>query len=238
MRNIIICGTQRCGSTMVCEDMTNTGQLGYPEERMGQWRYSVETDWAAELEKVRALGTTPNGVFSIKLMAGQIVRIEQCLATIVPPSTAPVLPHLMAAFPNATWVWVRRRDTLLQVISNFVASATGKYHLIEKNNTFMPGKATSVRPDTLPYDYKAIMRHWAALQAYSLKWAEFFDANGIKPLTIWYEDAAHTPATQQIAEAAGVSLTGQAVPRKLKKMADGRSDELRRRLVADLFKQV
>jgi LPS sulfotransferase NodH len=32
MTEIILCATQRCGSTMVIEDMRNTGVLGMPEE--------------------------------------------------------------------------------------------------------------------------------------------------------------------------------------------------------------
>lgn len=235
MKNILICGSWRCGSTMVCEDLTNTGQLGFPEEHTSNWKYDPGTDWPAELARLRERSTTANGVFSTKLMAAHITTINRCLAGAVAPGPSPLLPNLVGAFPDATWVWVRRRDTLLQAISSYVAVSTGKYHLIDRNQKFRPGAATPTRPDTIPYDYSEIMRHWQILQMHSKLWEEFFTQNGITPLTVWYEDAAEAPVAGQIAEAAGVTLSDYDATRKLRKIADSRSDDVRSRLVDEMF---
>ena len=69
---IVVCGTQRCGSTMVCEDLHLTGVLGRPEEYfliLDPTKGDVsQQDFAMlkkELDRQR--------IFGVKLMGNQFV---------------------------------------------------------------------------------------------------------------------------------------------------------------------
>jgi len=77
---IVICATQRCGSTMVVEDMRATGVLGVPEEYFIPWKTSNEDiDWSQQLRQIEKKSSTDNGVAAVKIMANQLLDIENCL---------------------------------------------------------------------------------------------------------------------------------------------------------------
>src|SRR3989442_2258947 len=72
----LICGTPRCGSSLLCEALINTGIAGQPEEYflprnelVWQERWGTST-YAEYLANIIKQFTTPNGVFGAKMMWG------------------------------------------------------------------------------------------------------------------------------------------------------------------------
>ena len=70
MKELVLCATQRCGSTMITEDMRNTGVLGNPQEWFLRWNLAgvQDTDWKVALEELFARATGVNGVMAVKVM--------------------------------------------------------------------------------------------------------------------------------------------------------------------------
>ena len=101
MTEIILCATQRCGSTMIVEDMRNTGVLGVPEEWFIPWDpQKTDINWAENLAGVRKRATGENGVMAIKVMANQLHNIEACLETVIPTQGA-LFSRFHAVFADA-----------------------------------------------------------------------------------------------------------------------------------------
>jgi LPS sulfotransferase NodH len=225
---------------MVCEDLTKTGVLGFPEEWFLSWNPKADEDWQSKLEAARKRGTTPNGFFAVKLMANQLTRVDQCLSTFISSEfKGGPYPYLRTALADAAYIWVRRRDTVGQAISHYLARTTGVYHVVNDPNDFMPGsaviaKAAEEKLKDAPYDFQAIMREWYQNKRDDLVWEQFFQACGIEPLVVWYEEYSST-VLQSIAAAAGANASLDSESRNLVKMPSRRNDEMRRQFLADLF---
>lgn len=243
---IIICGTQRCGSTMVCEDLASTGVLGKPEEHFLSWIPRQDADWEAEFRVAKAKGSTPNGISAHKMMANQLRNVDGCMATFLKPAPAAAFPHLMAAFPDALWIWIRRRDALGQALSHIVAKTTGVFHAVKRTSGFLPGSAmTEVglqnRTFDVPYDFQAIMQEWHLINRGNLAWQAFFELNGIAPVCLEYE-VASTPDgrhayVHDVADRLDVKIDVMG-ERNLSKLNHGISRQLRSRALKDLLGRV
>lgn len=235
-KQIVVCATQRSGSTMICEDLTNAG-LGRPEEWFLSWNPEARMNWAAELETVKARGTTPNGIFAAKLMADQLRNVDACLSGFTAPETSGPYPHLRSLFRNAIWVWVRRQDTVDQAISHYMAQKRGFYHAVSRTSGFVPGSAVTIdrldeRDTEVAYDFEAIHSEWAKIERDNLIWRYFFDRTGISPLLIWYE---YAPENAALTVAPYFEVTVDPKPRNLVKLPSRRNDDLKSRFLADLF---
>lgn len=225
---------------MVCEDMVRTGVLGHPNEYFAPFRPDAGKDWQAELAALRERGATPNGVTGAKLMANQLASVERCLATFCEPG-AGTHPHVLSAFRDAKWVWVRRRDTLGQAISLFLAEQSGIYHVAAGESELKRGASVHLSnfdertAGDVTYNYEAILQRWNWFRTQDFRWDRFFALNQLEPLVIYYEDAAQETVAGQIAEFAGVPLTNLGGPRAYVKLPSARNDVVRERFLADLF---
>jgi len=234
---IVVCATQRSGSTMVCEDITNSGILGKPEEWFLSWNPEQKKDWQSELDAVKAKGSTENGIFSVKLMANQLRHVDACLSGIIEPGSDGPYPHLRGLFRDAVWVWVRRQDTVDQAISHYIAKKRGVYHTVEKTSGFVPGSSVTTKgfkDKDIPYGFQEILSEWSRVERDNLVWNSFFDETGISPYVIWYE---HAPKNAAVGVAAHFWMDRQieTKPRNLVKLPSRRNMEIRKRFLADLF---
>lgn len=227
---IVICATQRSGSTMICEDLTNAG-FGRPNEWFNTWE-KPEGDWSAELETVRAEGTA-NGIFAVKIMANQIALINSRLARFAVPSFPEPHAHLRTVMDGALWLWNRRRDVVDQAISRYVAYTRDIYHAIRSQDGFVPGKVVMQGQELPPpvYDFEAIKREFEAVKEDDAMWADFFEEHGIQPVVLWYDDVTDGSAVTAVANALGVerAFSGQ---RNLTKLPA--NDELKQRFMEDM----
>ena len=119
-RSYMVCSVPRCGSSLLCELLCNTGIAGAPTEffdpeQMGQfrerWRAPTQAEYLARLLERK---TSPNGVFGIKVHWGQLG------AALGDSDPAEV-------FPGLRYVHIHRADELRQAISWVRALQTSQW---------------------------------------------------------------------------------------------------------------
>ena len=118
------------------------------------------------LERVRAWGTTPNGVFGAKVMWGHV-------------------DDPASLFPGAQYVWVRRHDTVRQAISLWRAMQTQAWR------DQGPHDSGHGQPE---YRFSALRYLVDLLDEHDAAWARFFDGRPVLELT-YEEIAADLPRT-------------------------------------------
>ena len=150
------------------------------------------------LARVRAWGTTPNGVFGAKVMWGHVAD----------PA---------ALYPRARYVWVRRRDIVRQAISFWRALQTQSWR-----EEGAPG-AGGPEPQ---YRFSAVRHLVDLLASHDAAWARFFDGRTVLELT-YEEIAADLPrALERTLEHLGVERPRDWPPAlpAMRRQADGMSD--------------
>lgn len=240
---VVVCATQRSGSTMVCEDLSLIG-CGHPNEYFLKWKPKKGVDWARELDAIVEKHSVDDR-FAVKIMANQLRDIDACLATFLEASDFPRFAHFATAFKDALWVWVRRSDLLGQAISHYVAMNTGTYHAIRRKIGFIPGRSkplSTISYRDVPYNFDKIVREWNTFMHQDLLWSEFFRQNGIEPVVVNYEEAVEEAGRlkylARIAGLTGTELCDPLPARNLLRMPGGINEELRARVVEDLFKTI
>jgi len=244
MLDIILCATQRCGSTLVVEDMRNSGVLGQPEEWFIPWDPAKpDHDWKAAFDSVHRRARGENGVTAVKIMANQLFNLEACLASFPDPASqdrpAPQGPraaqgdfaHVAAAFRGGLWVWLRRNDVVSQAISRLMAEQTGINHATAQPEDphFAGNLARGYNPDYnqgAQYRYGAILRHVTAITVENLAWQRFFASHAITPLELVYEDVIADPGLthlDRMAQGIGQDQPPPRQPRKMVKLANERN---------------
>ncbi|GHF18523.1 hypothetical protein GCM10017044_11310 [Kordiimonas sediminis] len=252
-RQIILCATQRCGSTIVVEDLRNTELLGMPQEAFIPWSPSREgVDFSERLQRIQERDATDNGVFSVKVMARQLPVIEKCLALSpmpvrddVPDISDKVFPYVSSAFKDATFVWIRRRDTIRQAISRVMARQTGVNHAVgDKNDEHFAGKVlkgySQKYNQNADYRQNAIRGAMKQIQKEELVWQRFFRDWDIKPIMVDYEQYVDTweEKVREIAAAVDVTLPTELKQRKLVKLSNAVNDEWFRRYTDDVIAEL
>lgn len=232
--DIVLCATQRCGSTLVVEDMRNTGVLGQPEEWFIPWDpEKTDHNWQEAFESVKRRASSENGVSAVKVMANQLFRLDACLSSFVAPAETGPFPHFRAAFDSAFWVWLRREDVVYQAISRLMAQQTGINHATgRKEDTHFAGNlARGYDRDYnagTQYKYGALLRQVTAITLENLAWKQFFSVNGITPLELVYEDviADHSMShLDKMATGIGQSSAPPRQPRRMVKLANEKNDQ-------------
>ena len=82
-----------------------------------------------------------------------------------------------------------RQNKLDQAISRLVAEQTGLWHLAADGTEL----ERQTPPEPPVYDGPAIARHLSDLTKLDQDWQDWFQAQGITPLQIMYEDLARDP---------------------------------------------
>jgi trehalose 2-sulfotransferase len=186
-RSLIVATNPRAGSWMLCTGLAKTGLAGYPSEYLIPWD---ERDWArlwgtsgyrAFLDAMLLEGTSPNGVFAAKIMWRHVGHLVDRAAEI-PGYGNSTAPDLMAAvFPEAHYVWLRRRDVYAQAVSHARALLTDVWAV--GTDDLGAGRAEQAECD---FDLVAKLRDELAEDERG--WGRFFAESGVEPVTLWYED--------------------------------------------------
>lgn len=185
----MICAVSRSGSTYLCELLASTLALGNPNEyfntagrrrRMGP---SYPADGFAQIDIIRTIGATSNGIYAVKVIGPQLARI----ASSIDP---------FRDLPNLSFVRIHRRDILGQAISLARARQTGRF-------------ITSDQQRGAPAYSQGQIRH--AIQSIRQQeaiWAETMARLAAQPLVVAYEeilsDAQHV--VDRIATHMGVAM--------------------------------
>jgi trehalose 2-sulfotransferase len=242
-KKIVVCATQRCGSTMLLEDMRSAKVLGLPEEWFAPWSTApAETDYAEALQKVLRNGTGENGVFAIKLMANQLFPVDARLRSVFEQQEG-FAPNVHKLFNDAVWVRILRRDALAQAMSRVIAQQTKVYHATQnKSDTHFAGGVVrgydASYAENTKYDFDLLLKQFLKVQLENAAWDNFFQAYEIEPLTLIYEEiAAQDPneVVAAIAAHAGIEAPTGAYSRKLAKLAGETSAQWREMFYKDLY---
>ena len=243
-RSYVLACTPRVGSHLLSDALTATGIAGRPREWLP--RFTPETspktplermklvtqqpppdaahDAAADAEHIRkvlAYGTTENGVFGIVLHWLVVQDAVRRLQAFV--GTGESAPHrvLSSAFPNLSYVWLRRRDKVAQAVSWYKAIQTGVY-------VGRHGKGGAGEDDHLQFDYGQVRYLLTALTSFENAQGLFFSSAGLTPLVLYYEDlAAHyVPTIRSVLDFLQLDAEGVEIASpKREKYADARSLE-------------
>jgi trehalose 2-sulfotransferase len=232
MSGLIVCATQRSGSTLLCELLKATGVCGVPEEffqhfmdtgladQPAQYLAGVEDPEVLALippldpgapedgfdfEAVRRRGTTPNGVFAAKVMWSHLPDLERRLAG----------RTLEDVFGPLRYVRVVREDKVRQAVSLWTAIQT---------QAWRAGDPVRTEP---VYSFGAIRHLVGWLQAGEDGWARRLA--GREHTVVVYETFVRDP--QPVIEA----LAGVRAPEPpLRRQSDGRSRAWAERFAAEM----
>jgi trehalose 2-sulfotransferase len=184
-------------------------QSGVPE--------SAES-FEARLSAALLEGTTPNGVWSAKLMWGYMLDFLRRLRE--RPQTADLRPPeaIESLLPGVRYVHVRRRDKVAQAVSLWTAVQTARWR--EESD-----EADGPPPEPV-YSYPAIEHLVDQVTKQDQAWTAWFAAAGIQPEVVVYEeltDARHKTVCGLL-RSLQIDVHGVEVPEpSMRRQSNGRS---------------
>ena len=254
VKKIVLCATQRSGSTMVCDDLERHG-MGRPKERfipllqrLGAGHKLLQRLGAGhERVKEHDLNSIVNQcvnpdteIMAIKVMASYGHVVNQVLDShfkLKEPSSDWASLHRF--FQGATFVHVVRANAVQQAISRIISSKTGIYHLIAtKGSSFVPGSYTENITDDdhqgIKISNKEVNNQIINIAMENQIWLSFFKVHKIQPVTIVYEQCApNIEYLTKISKIVGYDLPEATRPRNLQKLPSGLSKSVQLQVIND-----
>lgn len=202
-QSYFICATPRSGSTLLCDLLTQTGNLGRPNSFYRRQSITdfvtqfampnsqplhgvdFERDYLAAITK----HSTQNGaIIGIRSMWESMPEMLTKLRSIYPADMSDV-ELINQAFGAPTFFQLGRKDKTGQAISRAKAEQSGLWHLNADGSERERSQAHQ-RPE---YDFASIKRYWDETIMHEKQWADWFSTNAIAPVQIWYEDLSQDP---------------------------------------------
>jgi trehalose 2-sulfotransferase len=227
----LICGTPRTGSTLLCGLLRSTGVAGWPES---YFRLPDEQSWADRWQLPRdstgsfdyqdylraavTEGTTPNGVFGVRVMWGTLDEIVAKLSTARPNFAGTDLDLLTSALGRMRFIHLWRDDTLAQAVSWARAEQT---HFWQHGDTARPGHEPR-------FDFEQIHGLIQTIKEHNAAWRDWFGACDVQPHLVRYEDltADMIGVTTSILDFLGLQLPAdRAITPRHRRQADQLNEE-------------
>jgi len=173
--------SQRTGSTLLNYALESTGVAGNPCEWLHfQYKNPVALK-REDLEQIWKSGTTPNGVFGLKIGFEQ-KWIDAFRTLFDLPLNASRAEVWSAAFPNCSkHIYMTRRNKVRLAVSWWRAIVSGEWH---RNY----GEKPQVHDLVDKYNYEAINNLITQSTMCEAAIEDFFTESDIMPLTVVYED--------------------------------------------------
>lgn len=233
---IILCGTQRCGSTMIVADFRATEVLGQPEEYFIPWTSQVIEKPIDNFESILRRASTKNGNASIKIMADQLEHIENNLAgsqnlTLEKDELNYIYPHVRKLFKDALFIKINRVDIVAQAVSRLMSLKTGKNHFVDASSTYMPGNNTLSNDEynkNVEYNKFYLDQQVLEISQENTKWDCILKNWQVEsPINLVYENCINDfNYLSNIGTRLGLSINVDNLPkRKLKKIGNSKNDE-------------
>ncbi len=165
-RSYTIAFTMRSGSNELCKLLLRNG-LGVPGE-------SFQTAPTLEQFVKFVQENQANGIFGSKMAHNHRAALDEQLRRSLPDYK--VLDDVL---PGHRWVWLKRRDKVLQAISLFRA---------EMSKVYASDQSTADRSADTCYDFFYILSRAQLIFAAELAWQAFFKTADIRPFVVVYED--------------------------------------------------
>ncbi|WP_165723985.1 Stf0 family sulfotransferase [Pseudoalteromonas sp. Z1A2] len=234
---IILCATQRCGSTMIVEDLRNTNVMGKAEEYFIPWNPEKDVDWLKSFEAIIEKSKTDNGVSAIKVMANQLKSIEHCLSlTNLEPSKEGLFPRVKSLLSNATFIRIKRDGIVRQAISRVIATKTGVNHALHNNDSdYKPGNLLKDKNldynSNITYKNEEIDIEVINIARETLLWDEVLKSWGVNsPLELHYEQVcrAYPNYLTRVSNYLGIKFDLESLPkaRNIKKLSNNKNEIL------------
>ena len=206
----IVASTPRSGSSLLCEGLQASGVAGRPAETFapafeGMWNahWSLPEDrtFADFLRAALAYGTTPNGVYGLKIHWGHLPQLAHRTGVAGEPSLV-----LEALFPGAVFVNIIREDRRAQALSLFRAMATNEWC------RFAGSEPPQGSAEAITLDRDVVRRLETAIEAQQLQWTAYFRRKGIVPLIVQYQCLTNDYRGQigRVLEFLGLDASGAA----------------------------
>jgi len=216
-RLYLIASTPRSGSHFLGHLLMETGALGSPLEyflpqHLRRWMELLGTkDFKTTMARLVARRTSPTGWFGAKAHWEQFAPIAGNDA-------------LLRFLRIETYIEIRRRDRVAQAISYVIAKQTDAW-ISFQHSTAEPR-----------YDFDAIRRVVKAIDQSIAHWQCFFEAQGITPVTVEYEELTADPAAivDRIMAHCGVSRRGAEPRWQPRRQASNINARWQERYLADL----
>ncbi|CAG7600644.1 Trehalose 2-sulfotransferase [Paenibacillus solanacearum] len=208
--------SQRTGSTLLNYALASTGVAGNPSE----WLHFQHKDPAAftrgDLENIWRHGTTPNGVFGLKIGFEQR-WIDTFRAMFELPPEASRAEVWSTAFPHCSkHIYMTRRNKVRLAVSWWRAIVTGEWHRKFGEKPQAQDIADKYNEEAIKHLLIQSMMCEAAIE-------DFLSESGIVPLTIVYEDFIqdYEGTVMNVLQYLGIPSDGVTVaPPALDRLAD------------------
>jgi len=217
-KTVVLCTDERTGSHLLAQILASTGVLGRAYEYFNtSWMKEHHADYpesvAEQMLWAKRLGTTANGVFSLKLHPWAVDRISEEY-------------DIGCDLPDPYFVLLHRNDLLGQAISVCKAYQT---------NAFTSWSEPKGEP---VYDGCRIAQTLHDLALRRERWELFFARNGITPLRLEYADLVRKPQqiALDVARFAGVRefpILNRFEWHRFERQADHINDEWRHRFISE-----
>jgi LPS sulfotransferase NodH len=240
----IICCTPRSGSHLLADGLSATGVAGRPAERFPKFceqdsSFTSEQadEWVTErptnapfdvdgdrkyIEEVLEDGMTENGVFGFNLHWFQFDdAVRRLRAYTGNKDNDDPRAVFERAFPNLSYIWLRRQDKVAQAVSWYKAILTLQFHKIHG------GDAKAQKRDELAFNYRKIQKCLSSLQNGENCWAKYLATCGKKPIIVQYEDfvGSYSNTIQRVMFEMGLAGDQLSIPApRYLKTADELSD--------------
>ena len=196
----IVCATPRSGSSFLCEALTRSKIAGRPDEYFLHW-YRADykpqeldvygkaacalplADYVAKLIAER----TQNGVFGVKIMQEYFEFVVTKLRSLTGSKSQSTHEVLESFFPNLHYIYVERRDKLLQAVSLAKAIQSNEWESYWHTPFIRFYKTFTGSGPRLSYDFPLISSCYDMVCSHSRLWEDYFRQSGIEPFRIDYE---------------------------------------------------
>lgn len=223
----VIAITPRSGSSYLCDLLKASKRFGRPDELINQEflpnfikRYGGETP-DEYLRNVMRRTQTGNGVTGLKASWFQFSNFIESM-------------DKKAYLKSFRYIYLFRRDLAMQAVSLYKATESGVFH-----TNIAHGDSSIRKLSHLDYDFEKINYWYKHIEQQEAGWRQFFDARGIFPLTITYEEIDSDPllTMRRIARFVGVNPENVRMPEKesvFRKVSDERNRDWACRFVLEL----
>jgi LPS sulfotransferase NodH len=171
-RSFTIAFTMRSGSNEICNMLARNG-LGTPSEffpkPLSGGSGLVLDGFSRIVSRYQV-----RGIFGSKMAQEHRAALDEQLRNAIPGYT-----RIDDVLPNHKWVWLVRRDKILQAIS---------WCRAEASNEWASGSSADRSKRDVEYDFVHILSRLMMIYASEVAWENYFSENGIEPLKIVYED--------------------------------------------------
>ncbi|MDO6617617.1 Stf0 family sulfotransferase [Shewanella sp. 6_MG-2023] len=218
---------------MICDDIIGTKRLGLPKEWFTSWINSFKSDGKVDIKKLDEFllekASSDNNVLSIKIMANQIIHINNIysLNPVNGRNKSESLDSFYEAFKDATFAWVTRKDKVAQAVSRLMARKTGVYHhIVEDKKELSTGNhfiSNGQRVESDEYRYEEIAQEIKRIEREEAIIEKFLNKYSIGHTKIIYEEAVNS---RSYIQDVGRNLNQFDIPlspRKIKKIGGQKS---------------